>query len=123
MQFNHVVVWIDHAEAHLIGFNRDESESSVVKSGLDTHHVHKKTGRSDTETAHYFEHVVGAVRNAVEVLVVGPGLEKLRLLKHILKYHPQQSDKFVGVETVDHPSDAQLLAFARNYFRRVDNLR
>ena len=34
MQFNHVVVWIDHAEAHLIGFNREESESSVVKSGL-----------------------------------------------------------------------------------------
>lgn len=26
------------------------------------------------------------------------------------------ADKVVGVETVDHPSDAQLVAYARKYF-------
>lgn len=122
MQFNHVVVWLDHHEAHLIGFNREESEISVVKSGLETHKVHTKKSRSDGDTAHYFDEVVNGVKNALSVLVVGPGLEKLRLLKYVLKHHPQQSDKIVGVETVDHPSDAQLLSFARKYFKRVDNL-
>jgi hypothetical protein len=29
----------------------------------------------------------------------------------------------VGVETVDHPTDPQLLAFAKKYFLKVDNMR
>ena len=30
--------------------------------------------------------------------------------------------RVVGVETLDHPSDRELLAYARKYFRRVDSL-
>jgi len=121
MTFNHMVVWLDHREAHLIGFNRDESEQSVVKSGLDTYRVHTK--HSPAEGASYLEEVSQAIRGALEVLVVGPGLEKLRLLKHLLQHHPDDKDRIVGVETVDHPSDAQLLAYARHYFVRADKMR
>jgi hypothetical protein len=28
----------------------------------------------------------------------------------------------VGVETVDHPSDGQLLKYARSYFKAVDRM-
>jgi hypothetical protein len=28
----------------------------------------------------------------------------------------------VGVETVDHPSDAQLVAYARHYFKAEDRM-
>ena len=30
--------------------------------------------------------------------------------------------KIVGVETVDHPSDAQLVAYARQYFKAEDRM-
>jgi hypothetical protein len=123
MQFNHVVVWLDHHEAHLIGFNREASEASVVHSGLDTRHVHAKDGHDAPATARYFDTVLASLKHAAEVLVVGPGLEKLRLIKHVLHHHPQEADRFIGIETVDHPSDAQLLAFARKYFRRADQMR
>jgi len=29
----------------------------------------------------------------------------------------------VGIETVDHPSDAQLLAYAKKSFTRIDHLK
>jgi hypothetical protein len=29
----------------------------------------------------------------------------------------------VGVESLDHPSDGELLAYAKKYFTRVDGLR
>ena len=31
--------------------------------------------------------------------------------------------KVVGIETVDHPSDGQLVAFAKKYFKRSDGMR
>jgi hypothetical protein len=33
------------------------------------------------------------------------------------------SARVVGVETVDHPSDGQLLAHARQYFQAADQMR
>jgi hypothetical protein len=29
----------------------------------------------------------------------------------------------IGVETVDHPTDAQLVAYARQYFKGADRMR
>lgn len=33
------------------------------------------------------------------------------------------ADKVIGVETVDHPTDGQVLAYARRYFRAADQMR
>jgi hypothetical protein len=66
--------------------------------------------------------VVESMASAKEVLVVGPGSAKLELIKHVHAHDPAVSKKIVGVETVDHPTDPQLLAFAKRYFLKVDNL-
>ena len=34
----------------------------------------------------------------------------------------ESPDKVIGVETVDHPSDGQLVAFARKYFVAKDRM-
>ena len=47
----------------------------------------------------------------------------LELIKHIHVHDPALSDKVIGVETVDHPSDGQLVAFARKYFEAKDRMR
>lgn len=36
---------------------------------------------------------------------------------------PPLLKKIVGVETVDHPTDAQVLAYAKTYFNRIDKMR
>ena len=46
-------------------------------------------------------------------------MEKLAMMKHLMKHQHLVADKVVSVETVDHPDDAQLLAYARKYFDKT----
>ena len=51
------------------------------------------------------------------VLVVGPGSAKHEFVKFLARNHPGALEEHVaGVETVDHPTDAQLVALARAAF-------
>lgn len=67
--------------------------------------------------------VVEAVASANEILIVGPSSAKLELMKHMVKHDANIASKVVGIETVDHPSDAQLLAYAKKSFTRIDHLK
>jgi hypothetical protein len=42
--------------------------------------------------------------------------------KYIQERHPNVAQRLVGVETLGHPSEGELLACARRYFKRVDQL-
>jgi hypothetical protein len=44
------------------------------------------------------------------------------LVKHIQQRDPKMTPTIVGVETVDHPSDGQLVAYARKYFKAEDRM-
>ena len=118
--FNHAVVWLDQAEAHVIHFSRDAAESDVIK----TTSQHKKDGvvgnnRAEESTT-YMDEVAAAITGSKEILIVGPGMEKMSFIRHLNKNHADIADKVVSVETVDHPNDGQLLAYARKYFVKAD---
>ncbi len=125
MSTNHAVVWIDHAEAHVIHFTPESNENEVIKSH--STHAHAKAGVTGNghapENAPYFDDVAKALKGTLEILIVGPGNEKLAFLKNLQKHQHELAEKVVSVETVDHPSDGQLLAYARKYFRKADQLR
>ena len=125
MSANHVIVWIDHKEAHVLYF--DTSKNELIKSESTHTHLHHKVnevGSGNAPEDHQFFHkVISAVADVNEILIVGPGSAKTELLKHAVLHDLAVSKKIVGVETVDHPSDGQLLAYAKKYFNRVDKLR
>jgi hypothetical protein len=127
MFLSHVVVWIDHQEAHVIQFNADASESEIIKTKSKHTHVHQRAGTlgsGHTSADHSFLHeVIQAVSGAGEILIVGPGSAKLELFKHAHSHDTKISEKIVGLETVDHPTDGQLLAYAKKYFIKIDNMR
>ena len=127
MSLSHAVVWIDHQEAHVIQFNADMHENSTITTKSKHGHIHQKagvlTGHHQVSSQAYLHEVVEAVAGANEILIVGPGVAKLELIKHINHHDAKISNKVVAVETVDHPTDGQLLAYAKKYFLRVDNLR
>jgi len=127
MSLSHVIVWIDHHEAHVIQFNAELSANEVIKTKSKHKHVHQRSGTlgvgHHNADLNFLSEVVDGLLGANEILIVGPGSAKLELLKHVNKHEPILSEKIIGVETVDHPSDAQLLAYAKKYFVRVDNLR
>lgn len=69
---------------------------------------------------HFYHEVAHALEGVDEILVVGPSTAKLEFLKHVHKHAHPLVTRIVGVETVDHPTDGQLAAYARSYFRTVD---
>lgn len=122
MSHSHVVAWIDHDQAHIIHFNKEASESEVIASHASHAKAAKVHHKNGTEHVHYYNQVADALNDSREILIVGPGLEKLDLMKHLLKHRHDVADKVLSVETVDHPSDGQLLAYARKYFVRADKM-
>ena len=122
MSFNHAIVWLDQAEAHVIHFTRDAAESEVIK----TTSQHKKDGvvgnNRALESTGYMDDVAAALSPSEQILIVGPGQEKMAFIKHLNKNHAEIADKVVSVETVDHPSDGALVAYARKYFKAADRM-
>ncbi len=126
MSHYHVVVWLDHNEASVVHISPDDVEKSVVSPATPHRNLHRKrgsvSGNRQPEDQNYYHEVVEALAGATEILIVGPGQAKLGLLKHIHSHDPGIAEKVIGVETVDHPSDAQLVAYARKYFAAKDRL-
>lgn len=126
MSHYHAVVWLDHSEAHVMHISMDDVEKSIVHPAKPHNHLHAKSGTvgagRQAEDKSYYHAIVEALSGAQEILVVGPAQAKLQLIKHIHAHDQAMADKVVGVETIDHPSDAQLVAYARKYFVAKDRM-
>jgi len=127
MALFHAVVWLDHAQAHVIHFNREEHHEQMVhsKGGAQRRHHHTNaigSGRAAPDHG-YFEAIVAALSDAQEVLVTGPASAKNEFVSHVEAHAKALRPRIVAVEALDHPSDKQLLAHARDYFERTDRMR
>ena len=122
----HVILWIDQHEAKIFHVQDDTFEMKTVLSPH--HHVRRHPvvtaeRNHPADAQHYFRDVAGALADAVEVLVVGPSTAKLHFLKYLHKHDRSLDERIVGIETVDHPTDGQLVAHGRAYFRAADHMR
>ena len=122
----HAVIWIDHHEARVFHFGPTDVEHLVLHPDHPTRHIHHKSntiGSGHDSLDNGFLHAVAeAIADAGAVLVTGPANAKTELVKHIQHHDPKLMKLILGVETVDHPSDPQLVAFARKFFRAADRM-
>lgn len=127
MQHFHAVVWLDHREARVFFFDRNSFDEVEFAARAPNQQMHHKSGsiagKRTPDDQHFFHEIVNALRPAKEWLITGPGNAKLELVKHVHKHDHALSDHIVGVETSDHPSDKQLVAHARSYFKAADRMR
>jgi hypothetical protein len=123
----HAVVWIDHHEARVFHFNADEVETLVLHPDHPTRHIHHKSNAIGAghaaEDEDFLHQVTGAIADAGAVLITGPANAKTALVKHIHRHDPKLIERLAGIETVDHPSDAALVAHARHYFKAEDRMK
>jgi stalled ribosome rescue protein Dom34 len=122
----HAIIWIDHREARIFHFSPTDVEQLTLRPDHPTRHIHHKAnsiGSGHAEADHDFMHAVAeSISDAREVLITGPANAKTELLKYIHQHFPTLMNVIVGVETVDHPSDGQLIAYARKYFKAADRM-
>lgn len=126
MKAYHAVVWLDHREAKVFFFDKHQVEEIDIASH--THdQVHRRagsiTGNRTNEDQAFYHEIVERLKPATEWLIMGPGTAKLELVKHIHKHDHTLSDHVIGVETADHPTDRQIVAHARAYFKAADRMR
>jgi stalled ribosome rescue protein Dom34 len=122
----HAVVWIDHHEARVFHVTPGDVERLVLHPDHPTRHIHHKAnsigcGHAAEDHA-YLQAVAESIADAHAILIAGPANEKTQLVKHIRDHDPKLANAIVGVETVDHPSDAQLVAYARKHFKATDRM-
>jgi stalled ribosome rescue protein Dom34 len=123
----HAVIWIDHHEARIFHFNPNESAELVLHPDNPTRHIHHKANTIGSGHAavdqKYLHAVAESVADAGAVLIAGPGSAKTELAAHMHSHEPLLARAIIGVETVDHPSDAELVALARKYMKAADRMR
>jgi len=120
----HAIVWIDHHEARVFHFGPTDVEHLVLHPHNPTRHIHHKANSIGSghaaEDQDFLHRVAEAIAEAGAVLITGPANAKTELVKHIHHHDPKLMNIIAGVETVDHPSDGALVAYARRYFKPTD---
>ncbi len=123
MSFNHAVVWLDHTKAQVVHFDLNAAESESLKTHSTHPHPRQNHGNGeDSDNSRFFNDIAETLKDAVEILIVGPGEEKMVFVTHLKGHQPLIAGKIQSVETVDHPTEGQLLAYARKHFTSAGSL-
>ncbi len=116
---NNYIVFLDQEHAKLFELLPDGVEAHKLQRQEIRHH----SGVEKSQTAHkdgskFFHEVATHLGKADQVLLVGPGLAKKSFQTHLEKHHHAELfKKVIGVQTVDHPTDEQLVALAKKFFK------
>lgn len=129
MNYYHAAVWLDHNKARIFHVGAEDYEEVTINSPQAHTQLHRRSGpgaesgHRAAEDQRYYHDVARALAGAEAILVLGPSTAKHELKKHIQQHDPKLDAKIVGVEPMDHPSDRQLVAHVRGYFRARDEMR
>ncbi len=130
----HAVIWIDHKEARVfhvqpetVGHVQPEAiDETTILSPQHLIHRHPK-GRGEAkehpnDAKKFFQEVARSLEGTDAVLIVGPSSAKLEFLRYLQDHDKKLQGRVVGIETVDHPTDREIVAYARRYFIRSDRM-
>jgi stalled ribosome rescue protein Dom34 len=128
-----VGLWIDHKKATIVAVTEQGEAISEILSDVETQP--RRAGDSPLKGSYealqvpaddsrqrvltgefntYYDEVIGQIRDADSILIVGPGVAKHELQKRLEE--KRLDAKVVGVETVDHLTEPQLTAKVRQHF-------
>ena len=125
MSHYHAVVWIDHQKATVWQFTPTEQVGSVVHAhGQQRVHSRKSThgGHKAGADPKFFDEVAHALAGAHEILIIGPAQTKQEFAGYLREKHAPLGRGIVAVENADHPTDPEVLAYARRHFVAIDRM-
>jgi stalled ribosome rescue protein Dom34 len=116
MTMPHAIVCLDHHAAQVAQFTADDVAFQKVKS----HGYETKQHGSAVRTEHeFFGQVCDALQGVGQVLVAGSQTAQSDFRHYVEKHRPQVATHIVGYESVDSPTDNQLVALGREYFLKA----
>jgi stalled ribosome rescue protein Dom34 len=95
-----------------------------VRQSLSHTHIRKSPhgGHKTPDDIEFFDDVAKVLAGVQEILVIGPAQTKDEFVSFVRRKHPQIGSMIVAVESADHPTDSELLAYARKHFKVLDRM-
>jgi hypothetical protein len=117
----HAIVWIDHSQAKIFHIGLSGGDEIVLHPQLPTRNLHHKANSIGSGHVgldrEFFAQVMNAVSDAGEILIIGPASARTEFAKYLRDKHQAVASRIVAVEAADHPSDPEIVAYARQYFK------
>lgn len=117
----HAIVWIDHSQARIFHLGLTGDDEITLHPHLATQHLHHKansvSGGHAAPDKEFLAQVTSALSDAGEILIIGPAGAKTELAKFLREQHPAIGKRIVAVEAADHPSDGEIVAYAKRHFK------
>lgn len=115
MPLHQAVVWTDHHSANIVQFDADQ----VLPKKVQEHTHNTPQHHSDVRSGHeFFGTVCEGLAGIAQVLIAGSHTATADFKHYVDKHKPQVAKQIIGYEVVDHLSEKQLVAMARDYFDR-----
>jgi len=117
----HAIVWIDHSQAKIFHVGLSGEDELVLHPHMPTRHLHHKA--NSVGSGHvgfdkeFLAQAMTAVGDAGQILVIGPASAKTELAKFIREKDSRLGERIVAVQTADHPTDPEIVAYAKQYFK------
>lgn len=123
---SHVCVWIDHREARVFEIGLDDASVVSISDPDASHHIHRRAdhvhlGKATVDHG-FMDEVAKLLKGARAILIAGPGQARTQLAGYLNDRYPEIAKRVWGIEPMDHPSDAQIVAAARKYFYAADRM-
>ena len=120
----HACVWIDSHEAKVFGLKKGNSTETHFADHAQ--HLHKKADRAGHMAHDMDQHLMADIaevlKSAEGILITGPGQAKTLFAGWLNEHHPAIAKKVWDIKPLDHPSDAQIVAEAKAYFKAQDRM-
>jgi hypothetical protein len=75
-QHFHAIIWIDHLQARIFHLGLSGTDEIILHPHMPTRHIHHKANSRDNghvhQSAEFLNHVLDAVSDAGEILILGP---------------------------------------------------
>ncbi|MGZ3722895.1 MAG: hypothetical protein ACXVA9_08205, partial [Bdellovibrionales bacterium] len=116
---SHNVIWMDTEKALIFDLKESGIEKSHVQRREIKHHTfNSKDHHGDPSIEHFYKDLAVKLNGVEELLILGPGEAKTHF-KTFLETHYASglAKKIIGVESSDHPTDNQILAAGRKFFK------
>ena len=119
MSVSRAVIQIDHHQAHVLRLDADHAQGQHIEA---QEHPTRQHGSAVRDEHEFFAAVCDTLAGTTDVLVVGAHTAQGDFRHYVEKHRVPIARKIVGWQIVDHPTDGQLLALAREYFIKHDGM-
>jgi stalled ribosome rescue protein Dom34 len=120
----HVAVWLDQKEARVFHFHAEEEAGAGPRHDEHQRHTRIQEGVKElpSDVKRFYHELMSELQGADQLLIAGPDSAKLEFIRYLHAHDQDLEKRVVAIETVNHPSDGQLVHYAATYFKRTDRL-